>query len=177
MTKYRRHIDYFDRNVVGVSKVVSSDMAREALTGVLFETDKDTTKAVACDGFMLAITKTEAKLTGLIPGKAFMSKSIVGENESGTVTVIRSSESFSRVYPKLDKEYFPKYQKIVDEKQENPRRVGLGLGVLEKIVAMMKASGNTTLELNIPENTLKPIKGKAGEIELILMPVRLMEER
>lgn len=173
--RWNIHLPFIDSNLIGVARIASTDECRPALGGVLFVEEDGATKAIACDGYVLAMVQTDVKLTGLIPAKAFMPRTTSIEEKNKQVVAQRYNEPFQRVFDKLDAEGFPKYKSIMEPK-ERVQRIGLSRSVLESVIAMMKSSGQSIIEMDIPKEAVNPIKAKVGSIDMVIMPVRLREE-
>ena len=137
------------------------------------------THAITTDGFMLAKTPCEIQ-----PSEGMKAKDLIAEpyqkmkpydgvnNDGAIIQTGANKVVMGTINPQEIKDLtYPSIEHIERKQGDNTHlRIGLGLGVLEKIVKMMKKSGKDVIELEFSEESKKPIYGKLGDIDLTIMP-------
>lgn len=150
--------------------LTSKDYSRTRLQGINI---KDGV-AYATDGYILGYAPVKDMPDCNIPASIFKGfkdgKDILEVTPEKTRVLNMASGSVREENNITDN--FPEVSRVINKDLEG-HHVGLGLDVLTKIVELMKKSGNKTIELILPEDNLKSINGKVGEIDLVIMPVRI----
>lgn len=79
----------------------------------------------------------------------------------------------SSVPKTIDADY-PRYENVIPT-NNNHLSIGLGVEVLEKLVKSIKKTGQSYIKLSFSDDDMKPIIGKCGDVEYIIMPYKLHE--
>lgn len=159
------------KNIQAVAMIADHDDHRPAFQSIYFTGSE----AVATDGFILARTKSDIpeQKRDALPYQKINGYSSV--NADGSITLkSKLSDNESRLEPKIIDVEYPQYQRVIpQEGQNNHLRIGLGVAVLEKLVKSMKKTDAQYVELQFSADNLKPIIGKCGDVEYIIMPMRI----
>lgn len=159
------------QNIQAVAMIADKDGYRPALQSVYF-TGKE---AVATDGFILARTPSDIpeQKRDAEPYKNMKGYSSV--NNDGSITVKNKlSDLESTLVPTKIHADYPKYESIIPT-NNNHLSIGLGVEVLEKLVKSMKKTKESYIKLSFSDDNMKPIIGKCGDVEYIIMPYKLHE--
>jgi len=153
------------KNIQAVAMIADKDDYRPALQSVYFTGSE----AVATDGFILARTKSD------IPEHKRDAAPYQKIRKGQQVDISGSIVDVSGVFePKTIDVDYPRYQSVIPEEGKNNHlRIGLGVAVLEKLVKSMKKTDAQYVELQFSADNLKPIIGKCGDVEYIIMPMRI----
>ncbi len=130
------------------------------------------TEVVGVDGYMLAVAPFQSEFIGLLPGEPLrkMKKDDVLDLETQT---IKSGASTTALTAQAGD--FPPITSVRRVQGQNTHlKVGMSIYTLEKIVAMLKKSDTTYMNLEFSDDPMKPIFGKIGNIELTIMPSKLV---
>lgn len=134
-------------------------------------------EAVATDGFILARTKSDIpeQKRDAVPYQSIRGYSTV--NQDGSITIKNKlSEMASTLEPEKIEVDYPRYSQVIPpEGQNNYLRLGLGIRVLEKLIKSLKKTNQDYIELQFSNDPMKPILGKCGEVEYIIMPFKLRD--
>lgn len=129
----------------------SGDTARPVLTGTLLELFPDKVKAVACDGFRLAIKEVQPSVQGtgscrvIIPTRALQElERVLGGDGGVTLTVAANHVLFklgeTMVYSRLIEGQFVDYARVIPELQGTTLRVRADAfaGALERLMLLAR---------------------------------------
>lgn len=157
-----------NNNIRGLAKLASKDTTRPTLMGVNVTKER----IMACDGYILGYVGNDTDIEpGNYPARPINNQVLVITKKDNQAHYLRkkmgviSLAMIEGEYPDIDKV-------IPSDEVVKHHSVTLGIAVLEPLVQAMKASKNKAVELFFAEDSLSPIKGKMGEIELVIMPVR-----
>lgn len=158
------------KNIYALTKLVSKDQTRPALQALSFEEKR----VVATDGYILGYTDKDTQTIsgeGLLDAK-YITKKTQAVILNGEKAEVLGGLDESMIVPKTNANYV-RYEAIIPtDEAVSHHTVSLGIGVLNSLVQTMKASGDKVVTLHFSADPLKPIKGKTGDIKLVLMPCR-----
>ncbi len=143
----------------------SSDETRLALTGILFELEKDEIRFVGLDGYRMAIKKydykSEDSISCIVPKRAFMELSRILDESSTNITIIKGHIVFSngdtKMYSKLiDKKYID-YRKIISNDYKTKIVVNRNdlINSLDRALLLSTGSSASLTKLNFEDGVIQ----------------------
>lgn len=132
-------------------------------------------KAIATDGFMIAITDCN-----IPPQKRYCeSYQKIRKNdivqEDGNIINIDKTEIIN---PKVVECDYPDYEKVIPEDSVNNHySIGLSVSVMEKLLKSLKASGTQVFEMKFSSDNLKPIITYSSDkkVKYVVMPAKVKD--
>lgn len=174
---YKMGIDEFKTSVNQVSIASSNDLSRPALTGVYFNTNKNTLAIAATDGYRLTekklIEKVESEVAAIVPSSSLQEvlRSINDEMEEIEISfnddLVRFRLGEIEIISKLIDASFPDYQRLIPK--DNNISVTLNreeLSRVTKLAALFARSvgGSIICETTTPDTfSVKSIANEFGE--------------
>ncbi len=174
---YKMGIDEFKTSVNQVSIASSNDLSRPALTGVYFNTNKNTLAIAATDGYRLTekklIEKVESEVAAIVPSSSLQEvlRSINDEMEEIEISfnddLVRFRLGEIEIISKLIDASFPDYQRLIPK--DNNISVALNreeLSRVTKLAALFARSvgGSIICETTTPDTfSVKSIANEFGE--------------
>lgn len=153
-----------------IAQAAGKDEYRPALTKLEIN-DK---YICASDGCMLAYTPNTDNLPECqIPAKLIKKSTLKAFQIIENDELITHNNNITSTISLAKKENYPNIEAVMD-KGETHHTVTLGLEVLERVVKVLKASGEKFITLEMQEDSIKPIHAqiKNSDIKMVIMPVK-----